>query len=303
MMRMRCVICGSSIEHPAPARHLPHFARCPNCSGYVTVEKEAATYPAEYFTEELKEPKKSIFSPLFDFFLWMRMKKIMHTLGGKSGKILDYGCGNGKLVAYLRQRGFAVYGYDPEPAAVALAQKWGLPVFGEIPDKKYDVVMFWHSLEHSETPFQDILVLKNHMNAGARLLIAVPNGDSLEAMAFGESFFCYDWPFHRVHFTPKALAILLEKAGFYVLSVDHFNPEYTISSLVQTCLNLFLPKNAFYSLVSKRRQTVSRGKLLFLGSLSLFILIVVSPILILFFIVALFSKKTAAFIVVTESVA
>lgn len=257
-------------------------------------------YPKEYFAEEPEKPKKNVFSPMLNFFLWLRMKKIIRALGGKGGKILDYGCGNGKLVAYLKEKGFDVDGYDPEPSAVALAQRNGLPVFGKIPDQTYDIVMFWHCLEHSATPLHDVLALANRIAPRGRLLIAVPNGDGLEARFFGESFFCYDWPFHRIHFTPHALTLLLAKAGFRVRSVDYLNPEYTVSSLVQTFLNLFLPKNAFYSFVSARRQTASKVRLFFLALLSLLLLVIFSPVLILFFLAALLSGKTAAFITVAE---
>lgn len=330
MIPSTCVICGSVIEKPELVRHLPRFMRCPHCTGYFTSEKFDAAYPSEYFTEEPGKPRKCIFSPLLGFFLWLRMRKILkwtrhhnhpsYPLLGKGGeaeedsssppriggevrpRILDYGCGNGKLVAYLRQKGFDADGYDPEPSAVALALKAGLPVFSAVPDKKYALIMLWHSLEHSETPLQDILALKNYVAPRGRLLIAVPNGDSLEARFFGESFFCYDWPFHRVHFTPKALAILLRRAGFRLLTVNHFNPEYTVSSLVQTFLNLFLPKNAFYSFVSARRQTAGKGKILLLSILSLLLVAIFSPILALFFLTALFSKKTAAFITTADKI-
>lgn len=343
---MTCTICGDFVEHPELARHLPHFVRCSVCTGYVTEEKETVAYPKEYFAEESKKPKKSIFSSMFTFFLWLRMKKIQRILqkdatpfnpqkypsseesfgpalrcrapalrelqafapspseeGRRRPCILDYGCGNGTLVAYLREKGFDADGYDPEPSAVALARKAGLPVFGTIPDKQYALIMLWHSLEHSETPLQDIRALKNHLTRSGRLLIAVPNGDGLEARFFGESFFCYDWPFHRVHFTQKALTILLEQAGFRVLSVDHFSPEYTVSSLVQTFLNLFLPKNVLYSFVSARRQTVGKRRVLFFALLSLLLLVAFSPVLALFFIFALLLKRTAAFIVVAERIA
>lgn len=318
---MKCAICDFIIREPKPARHLPRFIRCPNCTGYVTEEKTDAAYPDTYFTEEPQRPeKKSVFRPMLDFFLWLRMRKIRRILkenttpltppsteGGRKReareevkRILDYGSGNGKLVAYLIHRGFEVEGYDPEPSAVSLAQRQGLPVFGAVPAKRYDLVMFWHSLEHSDTPLRGILTLKSRLTQHGLLLIAVPNGDSLEARIAGESFFCYDWPFHRVHFNPEALTALLEKAEFRVLSIDYFNPEYTVSSLAQTFLNLFLPKNALYSVVSDRRKDQGRATLFLTLSASGILLVLFSPLLLLVFLFALVTRKTAAFIVVAQ---
>ena len=331
MTTMHCVICGFLIVEPKLAWHLPRFVRCPHCTGYVTEEEGDVAYPQEYFTETAECPqKKSIFSPLLDFCLWMRFWKIRkivtdtpfnspshshhpasrtrHPSSGRRGwgegtsHILDYGCGNGKLVEYLRKKGFDAEGYDPEPSAVSLAQRQGLPVFNAIPARQYALVMLWHCLEHSDTPLQDIVTLKSHIAPNGRLLIAVPNGDSFEARLFGESFFCYDWPYHRVHFTPKALAVLLEKTGFRALSVDHFNPEYTVSSLTQTFLNLFLPKNALYSVVSERRKKYGAFTLLATTAVSSVMLVLFSPVLILFFLFALYMRKTAAFVVVAEKI-
>src|SRR3989338_1893721 len=144
---MECVICGFFIKNLEPARHLPRFIRCPNCTGFVTSKKEEALYPDTYFTEEAGgEEKGSIFSPMLNFFLWLRFRTVARFLRNKSGKILDYGCGNGKLVAYLRHKGLSVDGYDPSDGAVGLAEKRGLPVFKEIPEVQYEMIMLWHSL-------------------------------------------------------------------------------------------------------------------------------------------------------------
>ena len=162
--------------------------------------------------------------------------------------------------------------------------------------------MFWHSLEHTDTPLNDVINLGAHISLQGKVLIAIPNGDGLEAMFSGESWFCYDWPFHRIHFNFKSIETLLEKAGFRVIDVDFFNPEYTVSSLVQTFLNFFLPKNALYSMVSSRRGHLNKTKLLGLVLLSLILLVVFSPFLLAFFLIALLFRKTAAFIVVAERV-
>ena len=300
---MHCPLCGNDIARKEPAKHLPRFFRCPQCTGFVTDSTEAPVYPETYFTEESSDQKRaSIFSPLLNFFLWLRFKKVSRWLPHEGGEILDYGCGSGKLVAYLRSKGLSVEGYDPSPGAVSLAQRRGLPVFRTIPQKQYDLGMFWHSLEHTDTPLADILALKKHLVPTARLLLAVPHGDSIEAHLARTSWFCYDWPFHRVHFTPMALSKLLRKAGFKTLSIEYVNPEYTVSSLAQTFLNLFLPKNVLYSLVSHRRATERKGVLLLTAVASALLLMLCFPLLLVFFLITLLFKKTAAMIVVAEKI-
>lgn len=295
---MNCPMCGALITEHRVAKHLPHFFRCPHCSGYYHRETEAPVYPETYFTENEK-PKglSAAIGKLLQIFLWMRKKKIQ-SLIPKEGKVLDYGCGNGKLVAYLKAHGMNVEGFDPSPSAVALAQKNGLPVFSAIPDKQYDLIMFWHSLEHTDRPLADIRAVASHLAASGKLLIAVPNGDSLEAHIFHKTWFCYDWPFHRVHFTPASLCKMLEAVGFRVAAMDYMNPEYTISSLAQSALNLVLPKNALYAVAANRR-TKEQGKAAtaFLGVLSLVLFLLFSPVLLAVFLAELVMRKTPAIIV------
>lgn len=300
---MNCPICGSAITDHISAKHLPHFFRCPHCGGYYHRETEVPVYPETYFTEGEK-PKglSAIIGRILRIFLWMRKKKIV-SLIPKGGTVLDYGCGNGKLVAYLNTHGVSVEGFDPSPSAVALAQKNGLPVFGVIPDKQYDAIMFWHSLEHTDRPLMDLKSISSHLAPNGKLLVAVPNGDSVEAYLFHKTWFCYDWPFHRVHFTPSSIVKLLSAAGFRAVHIDFVNPEYTISSLAQSCLNLFLPKNALYAVAANRRSHEhDSAATALLGALSLALLLLLSPLLLVLFFAALLLRRTAAMTVVAEHI-
>ena len=282
---MSCPICGWVFSgERVLVKHLPRFFRCPRCSGYYHQEGGKPPYHEGYFSER---GSVSLGQRVLSVFLWLRAQKIKRILADSGARILDYGSGDGRLVSYLNSRGFHADGYDPSEAAVSLARKNNIPVYGSIPDKQYDLIMFWHSLEHSDTPLNDIVACKKYCAPSAKLLIAVPNADSLEAKISGKTWFCYDWPFHRVHFTLWTLKVLLEKAGFHIVSVDYINPEYTLSSLAQTFLNLFLPKNVFYGLMTARRSDRSRG-------------VICSPFLFLAFAAELAAKKTAAFVVVAE---
>src|SRR3989338_10670436 len=110
---MQCPICNFTITNHTPAKHLPHFFCCPNCGGYYHREMEAPVYPETYFAENEK-PKglNAVIGKALQIFLWMRKRKIL-SLIPKNGTVLDYGCGNGKLVAYLKTHGVNVEGFDP----------------------------------------------------------------------------------------------------------------------------------------------------------------------------------------------
>ena len=301
MLNKDCPICNHVVNERQPAKHLPLFYRCPHCEGYFHDEGPPPVYEESYFAEvERPSALGRALGKAMEVFLWTRKRSIKGVLCNRDGLILDYGCGNGKLVRYLRKNGLNAEGFDPSLAAVALAQKDGLPVYHALPEKKYDLIMFWHSLEHTDTPLEDLRRVASHLKPDGRLLIAVPNGDSLEALVVGKKWLCYDWPFHRVHFTPRAMKEMLRQIGFIVHSIDYLNPEYSVSSLVQTFLNLLLPANALYSVVSNRRMTGSRWRVVALGSISLLLLVIFFPLILIFFLISLAAKRTAAMIVVAE---
>lgn len=215
-----------------------------------------------------------------------------------SPRVLDYGAGDGRLVAGLRSRCVEAIGYDPSPAVAALAGERGIPVFTQISAGPYNLVMFWHSLEHVDQPLKSLATLKPFLAPQAQLLIAVPNAASWEAEFAGEKWFHYDYPFHRVHFSPQSISALLKAAGFRVERIDFFTPEYTVSGLAQTFLNFFLTKNALYSVVSHRRQERSSQSLAALSVISLIMLLAAAPILTVIYILELIFRRSGAMVVI-----
>ena len=299
---MICPICGERILQDILVRHLPNFYRCPNCSGYYNRQPQSApVYETKYFSEEQSNFFGNWITKILDSFLFFYKRKVRKLIGLKNNAwVLDYGCGKGKFLGFLKKQGFNIEGYEPSDSAVALAKKNGWPVYRQLPNRKYDLMMFWHSLEHTDFPLKDLEKLESHLNPGAKLLIAVPNGDSLEAYLGEKKWFCYDWPFHRVHFNELSLRKMLDKVGFKIIAVDYWNLNYTIASLAQTFLNFIFPKNLLYSMVSNRRAEYSGAKL-FLGSIgSILVLLLFSKLFAVIFIVLALTRKTGTMIVTAE---
>jgi len=92
----------------------------------------------------------------------------------------------------------------------------------------------------------------------------------------------------------------LQKAGFKPSSIDFWNPEYTISGLIQSFLNWFLPKDTLYSVISHRRQTMPLYKAVLISFISVLIILIFSPFLALFFIFQLILKKTGAIVIIAQ---
>ncbi|KKS44892.1 hypothetical protein A2567_01900 [Candidatus Azambacteria bacterium RIFOXYD1_FULL_42_11] len=301
---LECPICGNNRDGFITSSFLPKCLRCGNCGGNFVTSLEKDIYNEEYFSEKTNPSIiAKISSPLLDFFYILRVNKIKELISDKkSPKVLDYGCGTGKLVDALIKNGIDAVGFEPSEGARQIAARKNLPVYGEIKPMKgdCDLIMFWHSLEHTETPLETLNSIKNNLADDGKILIAVPNADSFEARVFKENWFHYSYPFHLIHFTPKSAKIMLQKAGFKPSSIDFWNPEYTISGLIQSFLNWFLPKDTLYSVISHRRQTMPLYKAVLISFISVLIILIFSPFLALFFIFQLILKKTGAIVIIAQ---
>lgn len=300
---MVCLICANQDKSQITPSFLPKYFYCQKCKGHFLPKelKEKSRYPEEYFAEKSTPTfvnKVSVI--MLDFFLKLKVVKIEAIFKSNSQKkILDYGCGTGKLIKQLERNGFEATGFEPSTGALSIARNQGLKVFRKVQKIKggYDLIMFWHSLEHTPRPVRVLKSIKTYLKSGGKILIAVPNADSIEARLFKKLWFHYTYPMHRVHFTPKSITKMLAREGFKIEEMDFFNPEYTLTGLGQSFLNIFLPENVLYSVVSHRRYTLSKNLSVFYSLLSFILLFALSPIILAIFFIQLIFKKTGAIVV------
>lgn len=302
---MMCPICKNSDEKLIKNSFLPKFCYCTVCGGHFLVGEDFASYPEEYFFETSKPSLVAKMAALIlDFFYILRVNEIKKLLKDKNNsKVLDYGCGSGKLVEALIKKGINAIGFEPSEGARNITHKKNLPVYNEIKTVEggYDLVMFWHSLEHAGNPFEIIEKTKEYLNQNGKLLIAVPNAASFESQIAKGKWFHYLYPFHKVQFTPRALEVMLGKIGLKITAIDFFNPEHTVSGLLQTFLHFFMPRYAFYGALSHRQISMPVNKAILFVFPSILLLVIFAPALILFFFIELIFKKTGAMVVIAEN--
>ena len=147
---------------------------------------------------------------------------------GGGRKLLDVGCGSGAYLAMARELGWRTYGVESNPAAAQYALKTlDLEVqtgdFGEAsyPEKHFDVITMWHSLEHFSDPLQIIRKVRALLKDDGMLMIGVPNFASLDRNLFRESWNGLEIPLHAWHFTPASLQYLLKESGFEKIKILH----------------------------------------------------------------------------------
>ena len=131
-----------------------------------------------------------VLSPLLE--KW-RMNKIKKYLAGY--KILDFGCGYGKLASVLTEKEYIGIDIDKEIiefAKVNNAERWNAKFYSldEFENKNYtfDTVVLSAVIEHLDYPVQTLMELKKHLNDGGRIIITTPSPKANKILAIGSNF-------------------------------------------------------------------------------------------------------------------
>jgi SAM-dependent methyltransferase len=143
------------------------------------------------------------------------------------GRLLDFGCGAGSFLQRMGQNGWQVTGLDMSATtACRVRADLGLRVLvGSLPHpelqpESFDVITMWHSLEHVHQPREVLREARRLLAPEGKLLVAVPNIDSLPYRWFGMDWYGLDLPRHLTHFTPLTLGLMLERSGFRVTTLE-----------------------------------------------------------------------------------
>lgn len=156
-----------------------------------------------------------------------RASEVLGLLGSPQDAVLDFGAGDGGLVAALRAAGVEAHGVESSEAGRRLAHRRGVELHAQIPAEAgagFSGVTMLHVLEHVDDPVATLVELRRMLRPGGRLLVEVPNVTSVDALWPPLRPLVLDLPFHVHHFTPATLASVVARAGYEPLVLRRFNP-------------------------------------------------------------------------------
>jgi 2-polyprenyl-3-methyl-5-hydroxy-6-metoxy-1,4-benzoquinol methylase len=122
-----------------------------------------------------------------------------------SGKILDYGCGDGSFLKFMKEHKFSILGYEPnskarESAISKIGEENSTSSLDTIDNNSLDIIALWHVLEHIPNPKEILSVLKTKLKKDGYMIIAVPNHKSYDAKFYKENWAAWDVPRHIYHY-------------------------------------------------------------------------------------------------------
>ena len=137
----------------------------------------------------------------------------------RASSILDVGCGTGSFLYFAKNAGMQIRGVELNPKARTIAKdKLNTSVLSNISqlgqEEKFDIITLWHVLEHLENFESVILKLREHLNPGGLLVIAVPNFNSRDASYYKEYWAAFDVPRHLFHFSRETFQYVSDMANF-----------------------------------------------------------------------------------------
>jgi SAM-dependent methyltransferase len=209
------VICGApraadgetaSVRSNVRAFRAEHFViwRCTACKSiHAQDDVDLAHYYAHY----------PVFDAALDWKLravYGNMLKRLRESGLKpTDKVLDYGCGKGVLVQFLREQGYDASGWD------RYAEGWS---DDSVLKSSYDCVVSQDVIEHVESPHALLKELHGMTKPGGIVSIGTPDAAALDLKNPEDFVHALHLPYHRHILSMAALERAGEQAGFTVRS-------------------------------------------------------------------------------------
>lgn len=160
-------------------------------------------------------------------------------------RILDVGCGDGRLlVTFHKKGGRELHGIElPGAAAERTARipeihlHVGTLASVELPPDFFDLITLVHVYEHLAAPQEALLQLARLMKPGGRLFLSFPNINSWQADLTKGRWFHLDPPRHLNLVPPQTVISYLRTMGFDLVAERHLCLEQNIYGWIQSLLN------------------------------------------------------------------
>jgi SAM-dependent methyltransferase len=232
---LQCIACGSddhfNLGRPVLQRGAQNSAlvvQCRNCDLQRVLDLPTEEDLRVYYTNTHDYAKRTTYAGLLGAVrrhLWHpwrsgRIAAMVRRYAAR-GPVLDYGCGEGRILRALSKVGRPAIGLDWSPGLVQALVAEGFDARtshalaeAQIPSHSLAAVIASHILEHVIDPQGFLAEIRSLLAPRGVLICAVPCRNSLRARLRTSTWHYVDPPNHLWSFTARSLRLLIEKSGF-----------------------------------------------------------------------------------------
>ncbi|MBO3698759.1 class I SAM-dependent methyltransferase [Roseivirga sp. E12] len=161
---------------------------------------------------------------------------------------LDFGCGTGAFLKFLKTKEWSVTGIEPDQKAYNIATKNISSVYQKLDqlpsDQTFSSISLFHVLEHVHDLEHTLKTLISHLDKNGIIILALPNYKSEDAQRYGNHWAGYDVPRHLYHFSQKSVHQLAKTFGLNIVATHPMKfDSYYVSLLSDEYLN---KKKSYY---------------------------------------------------------
>jgi SAM-dependent methyltransferase len=223
-MKLGCVLCGRTTGRVVWTMGEWSVVRCGTCGLLATRPiPESDLLRRIYDNPAYYDTRSDASSDAWT----QRAHDILRELPARPGAVLDFGAGEGNLVAALRALGVHAEGVEPSAAGrAAAARVHRIVLHSQAPvaaEDRFDAATLLHSLEHVPEPVHALRQIRSLLTADGFVFIEVPHAGSADLLLVSQRRAILDLPVHLHHFTPRTLERVAAAAGFACIGLKLYN--------------------------------------------------------------------------------
>ncbi|KKP22498.1 MAG: Methylase involved in ubiquinone/menaquinone biosynthesis [Candidatus Woesebacteria bacterium GW2011_GWC1_30_29] len=176
-------------HHLFSRQNIP-ILKCQDCSCIYPKIKVSNNFYKKYYSKNYQKPSTFLAKLWTKYNIYNKKKYIP-----KNCSLLDIGCGSGEFLNSLPINISAV-GIDLQTTKIKNLNIINDDFLSYHFHQKFDVITFWHSLEHFSNPKKTINKSLELLNPQGQILISIPNTNSLAFKIGQKKWFHLDAPRH-----------------------------------------------------------------------------------------------------------